>query len=355
MRRLSSFPFNRVKYLRDLKHARESPDAFWMEKSQNVAWFEKPHQALPSSSSSASWFPGGTLNNCYNAVDRHVHSRQGGNIGLIYESLVTGEERKVSFDELQKETSNLAKVLERFGVTKGDAVLLYMPQIPQAIVSMLACARIGAPHVVVFAGFAPKQLAARIEHVKPKVIISCNYLLEGDKVIDLTRLVRESLQLCHHQPKVLMYHREGHQNTDEFECYQTEVNRAASSSTQLFECVPLKSSDPLYYLHTSGTTGQPKALIRENGGHCVSLSSSVKEIMGIHRPGNVMWAASDIGWIVGHSFSVYAPLFAGASSLLIEGKPINSNGHLDFFRLLEKHKGIFLISAVLFFFFSIYL
>jgi propionyl-CoA synthetase len=319
----SSFGFNRAAYLRDVKQAREDPEAFWTDRARAVEWATPPTQALPKGDS-LSWFPGGRLNTAHAALDRHVEAGRGGMEAVRFDSLVTGEKRSIAYASMQKLSSSFARVLQQHRLEDAP-VMLYMPTLPEALVAMLGAARVGAPHCVVFAGFAAAQLAARIDHVKPGVLVTCDYALEGVKKIDLLSLVRQALQVAQHQPRVLVLNR-GSDRDARFGDFWSEMESVASESVLAPKAVP--SDHPLYYLHTSGTTGAPKALLREHGSHAVALRAAGHDIMGL-GPGQVMWAASDIGWVVGHSFSVYGPLLCGATSLLVEGKPVGTPDHLE--------------------------
>lgn len=329
----STRPFNHVAYRRAVKEAKDEPEAFWSREAAQIDWQRAPNRSLPQD---GVWFGGGRLNTAYQAIDRHVNAKRGGNDAIIFESSVTGEKRHLTYSDLQEETSKLAHVLQRLEVDSGDPVLIYAPSLPESILMMLASARIGAPHCVVFAGFAPKQLAARIEHVKPKLIFCIDYALEGSRRINLPSLIQEALSMTKHQARVLVHYRDGGDGDGgPFESYTREMKR--SESLSLLEAVPVPSDYPLYYIHTSGTTGEPKGLVRQHGGHAVSLSYAGRSVYGLSGPGKVFWAASDIGWIVGHSWSVYGPLICGATSLIVEGKPVNCPDHLEWFRLLERH------------------
>ncbi len=331
--RSSSFGFNEQAYQRASQQARLDPETFWKSRSDALRWATAPSQALPLPGSQ-SWFPGGRLNTAQLAVDDHVAAGRGGMEALRFDSLVSGEQRRMSYVQLQAASSAFGRVLQQFGANEAAPVMLYMPTLPEAAVVMLGAARIASPHCVVFAGFAAAQLASRIDHVKPAVLVTCDYSLEAHKKVELLPLVRHALELARHNPRVIVLNRSGGHSEDSFEDYDTHMKRTASEP--LLQPVSVPSAHALYYLHTSGTTGAPKALVREHGSHAVALRAAAREIMGL-TPGHVMWAASDVGWVVGHSFSVYGPLLAGATSLLVEGKPVGTPDHLEWWRVLERH------------------
>lgn len=326
-------------YEHDVNLAKKNAEEFWKPRAAEVDWFVPPTRVAPAELEGA-WCADGVLNTAHEALDRHVLAGRGGNTALDFESIISGERRTFSFSDLQHLTSTLAHVYEKFGIKTGDCVLIFMPQVPEAIIAMLAAARAGAPHCVCFAGFAPNVLASRIEHVKPKLILTADFALEGSKRINLLALVKQTLELTTFRPPVLVYRREGlgsdSEIVDGFEDFGREMSRAAHLA--LYEPVPVPATHPLYYLHTSGTTGQPKALVREHGSHAVGLLYAGREIYGLNSPGDCFWAASDIGWVVGHSWTVYGPMLAGAKSLVVEGKPVGCPDHLEWFRLLERHR-----------------
>lgn len=320
----SSFGFNRAAYMRDLKEARSHPELYWGERARAIEWATPPVQCVPRGDS-LSWFPGGRLNTTHLAIDAHVAAARGGLEAVRFESLVTQEKRAVTYAELQRLTSSFARVLQSRKVQSGQPVMLYMPTLPEAVVALLGAARIGAPHCVVFAGFAAAQLASRIDHVRPAVLVTCDYALEAHKKVELLPLVRQALQLAQHRPQVIVLNRGGERDGT-FGDFDSEMRAVVKEALLPPTVVP--AAHPLYFLHTSGTTGAPKALVREHGSHAVALRAAAHDVMGL-GPGQVMWAASDIGWVVGHSFSVYGPLLSGATSLLVEGKPVGTLDHLE--------------------------
>ena len=313
-----------------------NPEKFWGRAAEDISWYKPYSKVLDDTGNPFySWFTGGELNTCYNALDLHVENDRGDRTALIYDSPVTGTIRKYTYSEMLKEASRFGNVLEKNGVRKGDRVIIYMPMIPQAVTAMLACARIGAIHSVVFGGFASNELAIRINDAKPRIIISASCGIEVKKVIAYKPLLDRAIELAEHKPeKCIIYQRE----QEKSELIQgrdldwaAEMEQAGESS-----CVPVKATDPLYILYTSGTTGMPKGVVRDNGGHAVALKWSMRYIYGINE-GEVFWAASDVGWVVGHSYIVYAPLFMGCTTVLYEGKPVGTPDPGSFWRVIEEH------------------
>jgi propionyl-CoA synthetase len=282
------------------------------------------------------WFADGILNTCHNAIDRHVEAGRGEQTAVIYESPVTGQTRHFSYAELRDEVARVAGMLAGLGVAKGDRVVIYMPMIPETLFAMLACARIGAVHSVVFGGFAAPELAKRIDDAKPKLLLTASCGIEGQKVIPYKPLVDHALELTTHSiDHVVLLQRP--QLTADMTAgrdldWQTEL-----AKTQPVGCVPVASTDPLYILYTSGTTGTPKGVVRDNGGHATALAWSMKHIYGM-APGETFWAASDVGWVVGHSYIVYGPLIAGCTTVLFEGKPVGTPDAGTFWRTIDKHE-----------------
>ena len=315
---------------------KNDPVSFWEQKAKNIDWFKPWKKTLEEKESySWSWFTGGSLNTCYNCIDRHIKKGKGDKVAIIFDSPITNYKNKITYNELYLKVSSLAASLENQGVTKGDRVILYMPMIPEVIVSMLACARIGAIHSVVFGGFASKELASRIEDVTPKVIVSASCGLEPNKIIDYKKILDESIAISNHKPLTqIIYQRK------EKECL---LNMPGDISWNDFinqkksiDCLPVDSNDPLYILHTSGTTGTPKGIVRTNGGHAVALFNSMKMTYDITE-NDVFWAASDVGWVVGHSYIVYAPLLIGCTTVLYEGKPVGTPDAGQFWRVISEY------------------
>ncbi len=324
-------------YAEAYRESLDSPETFWGKAAEAIDWNKKWDLVLDSSNPPFyRWFQGGKLNTCYNAVDRHVERGRGDQDAIIYDSPVTDTVRKLTYRELQHRVSQTAGMLVDLGVKKGDTVLIYMPMIPEAAISMLACARIGAVHSVVFGGFAPRELAVRIDDAKPDVILTASCGIEVKKVIPYKPLLDEAIEIASHKPtKCVIYQRpmakaEMKAGRD----FDWEEIEAAAKPA---ECVTVEATDPLYILYTSGTTGKPKGVVRDNGGHAVALMWSMKHIYNIN-PGDVYWAASDVGWVVGHSYIVYAPLFIGATTILFEGKPVGTPDPGAFWRVISEHK-----------------
>ena len=318
--------------------------SFWMEAASAIDWQKAPSQALDSSKPPFHrWFPDGVMNTCHNAVDRHVAGGRGDQKAVIYDSPITGNAASMSFSELQQATARFAGMLARLGVTAGDRVIIYMPMIPEAVVAMLGCARLGAVHSVVFGGFAAAELAKRIDDAQPKAIISASCGHEPNRIVAYKPLLDEAIELSSHKPdNCVIYQREA-LTADLVAGRDLEWNEAHDGVEELAP-VPVKATDPLYILYTSGTTGQPKGVVRDNGGHAVALQWSMPNIYDV-QPGDVYWAASDIGWVVGHSYIVYAPLIAGCSTVLFEGKPIGTPDAGVFWRVIEEHKVKVLFTA----------
>ena len=318
--------------------------SFWMEAASAIDWQKAPSQALDSSKPPFHrWFPDGVMNTCHNAVDRHVAAGRGDQKAVIYDSPITGNAASMSFSELQQATARFAGMLARLGVTAGDRVIIYMPMIPEAVVAMLGCARLGAVHSVVFGGFAAAELAKRIDDAQPKAIISASCGHEPNRIVAYKPLLDEAIELSSHKPdNCVIYQREA-LAADLVAGRDLEWNEAHDGVEELAP-VPVRATDPLYILYTSGTTGQPKGVVRDNGGHAVALQWSMPNIYDV-QPGDVYWAASDIGWVVGHSYIVYAPLIAGCSTVLFEGKPIGTPDAGVFWRVIEEHKVKVLFTA----------
>src|ERR1043166_917338 len=294
------------------------PEGFWGEAAKEIDWIEPPKTIFDKSQGLyGRWFSGGVVNTCYNALDRHIATRND-QAALIYDSPVTNTKQTFTYGRVLSEVQLLGAMLREFGVGKGDRVILYMPMVPEAIFGMLACARIGAVHSVVFGGFAPRELATRIDDAKPKVILSASCGLEPGRIVQYKPLLDEAIALAQHKPGAcLILQRPQAQATmvagrdhDWKTLWDEAVNYAKTS-----DCVQLKATDPLYILYTSGTTGRPKGVVRDNGGHLVALKWSMKNFYGV-EPGEVYWAASDVGWVVGHSYIAYGPLSPAAHSTL---------------------------------------
>lgn len=315
------------------------PAAFWGEAAKAIDWIKPADAAFdPSQGAYGRWFTGGVCNTCWNAVDRHVPSR-GAQTAIIYDSPVAGAKRKVTYAELQEEVATLAAVIRDQGVAKGDRVIVYMPMIPEALVAMLACARIGAVHSVVFGGFAAKELATRIDDAKPKMILAASCGIEPNRVVAYKPLLDEAISLSSAPPaSVLVLQRAQAQAamTPGRDHDWAEAVAAAKAAGRKADCVPVAATDPLYVLYTSGTTGKPKGVVRDNGGHMVSLAWSMTNLYG-SAPGEVFWAASDVGWVVGHSYIVYGPLLIGGTTVVYEGKPVGTPDAGAFWRMIAEY------------------
>ena len=315
----------------------ETPDEFWGDCASDLVWTKPWEKVLDDSNSPFyEWFSGGELNTCYNALDRHCEQGRAQQAALIYDSPVTGQVRTYSYAELRDEVAVFANVLQKNGVEKGDRVIVYMPMIPEAVISMLACARIGAIHSVVFGGFAAKELATRVVDASPKLVISASCGIEGKKVIPYLPLLDEALELAGAGDLTRILVSRPQLPIEELHP-SAVIWEDAVADAHAVDCVPVKATDPLYILYTSGTTGEPKGVVRPSGGHAVALKWTMSNIYNV-KPGDVYWAASDIGWVVGHSYIVYAPLLHGCTSILYEGKPVGTPDAGAFWRVIEQHK-----------------
>ena len=314
----------------------QDPEGFWAEAAADIDWYKPWDKVLDDSNKPFyRWFSGGELNTCYNALDRHVEGGRADQTALIYDSPVTGRQQHFSYRDLRDEVAAFAGALAAQGVAKGDRVILYMPMIPQTAIAMLACARIGAIHSVVFGGFASKELAIRIDDAQPKVIVSASCGVEGAKVIEYKPLLDEAIDLARHKPDhTIIFQRP--QATAGMQTGRDLDWLDVVATSEPADCVPVAATDPLYILYTSGTTGVPKGVVRDNGGHAVAMKWSMKNIYNVD-PGDVYWAASDVGWVVGHSYIVYAPLLHGATTILFEGKPVGTPDPGAFWRVISEH------------------
>jgi propionyl-CoA synthetase len=323
-------------YERAYREAVANPEKFWGRAAEDVPWYRASDQVLNRNHPPFyRWFEGGSVNSCYAALDIHCENGRGDRVALIYDSPVTDTRKKYTYRELRDIVARCAGGLLRLGVVKGDRVVIYMPMIPEAVIAMLACARIGAIHSVVFGGFAARELATRIEDAKPRVIISASCGIEVARIISYKPLLDGAIDLCSHKPSACVI-------VQRPQCPTKLHPKIDVSWDTLMEapptaCVPVDATDPLYLLYTSGTTGKPKGVLRDNGGHLVALNWSMKNIYGM-QPGEVFWAASDIGWVVGHSYIVYAPLFSGCTSILYEGKSVGTPDPGAFWRVIAEHR-----------------
>ena len=317
------------------------PNEFWGNAAKLVKWDKNPKVILDNSNPPLyRWFSDGMLNTCYNALDRHVIDGRADQPAVIHESAITGKSLTLTYAQMLEKVARFAGALRMAGVEKGDRVVIYMPMVPEALIAMLATARLGAVHSVVFGGFAPAELAARIDDAKPKVIVSASCGLEPTRVVEYKPMLDESIQLATHKPdRCIILQREQHV----VELGPTDMDwKDAMAMAEPAECVSVAATDPLYILYTSGTTGKPKGIVRDNGGHAVALTWSMKNVYNIEA-GDMWWSASDVGWVVGHSYIVYAPLFAGATTIVFEGKPVGTPDAGTFWRVIEKYgvKGLF--------------
>jgi propionyl-CoA synthetase len=315
----------------------KDPDGFWGRVAEDCHWYKRWDKVLDDSNPPFyRWFTGGETNTCYNAVDLHVDNGMGNQIAIIYDSPVTGVIKTYTFSELKEQVSKFAGVLSSKGVGKGDRVIIYMPMIPEAVFAMLACARIGAIHSVVFGGFAAAELATRINDAKPKVIVSASCGIEIKKVIEYKPLLDKAIDLSEAKPEACIIFQRPQAAVSMIK--GRDYDWASEMGTAVPQaCVPVKATDPLYILYTSGTTGQPKGVVRDNGGHMVALKYTMGAIYGVDK-GDVYWAASDIGWVVGHSYIVYGPLFKGCTTILFEGKPVGTPDASTFWRVISQHQ-----------------
>lgn len=320
------------------------PDAFWGEAARSIHW-DKPWDRVLDTSNPPfyRWFVGAELNTCYNLLDRHVEAGRGDQAALIYDSPVTGVKRTYGYRELLDEVALFAGALAGLGVTKGDRVIIYMPMVPEALIAIFACARLGAIHSVVFGGFSSKELATRIEDAKPKVIVAGSCGIEPNRVVPYKPLVDQAIELCSHEPEhcVLLQREQGRGTLvagRDLEWAQVMAD------ARPHPCVPVAATDPLYILYTSGTTGIPKGVVHDNGGHAVAMYWTMRHIYNM-EPGEVFWAASDVGWVVGHSYIVYAPLLYGCTTLVYEGKPVGTPDAGAFWRVISEHKVAVMFTA----------
>ncbi|SNR52769.1 propionyl-CoA synthetase [Haloechinothrix alba] len=322
-------------YEKTYRRSLDDPEGFWLEAAGAIDWSVTPSRALDAAAAPLyRWFPDGELNTSYNALDRHVERGRGEQLALIYDSPMTGTVRRLTYAELRDEVARFAGALRSLGVGKGDRVIVYMPMVPEAVVAMLACARIGAVHSVVFGGFAPKELAARVEDAKPKAILAASCGLEPARVVEYKPIIEAALETTEHQPEAVVVLQ---RDAARAELGDRDVDWGALvSDAEPVDPVPVAATDPLYVLYTSGTTGKPKGVVRDTGGHAVALAWSMSAIYDI-RPGDVWWTASDVGWVVGHSYIVYAPLLVGATTVLYEGKPVGTPDAGAFWRVIAEH------------------
>lgn len=316
------------------------PEAYWLEIASGIDWFKPPERAFdPAAGAYGRWFPDATCNTCFNALDRHVRDGRGEQVALIYDSPVTGTKARYSYAQMLDEVATLAAVLQDLGVGKGDRVLIYMPMVPEAAFAMLACARIGAVHSVVFGGFAAKELASRIDDAEPRVILTATCGIEPTRVVEYKPLLDSAIEMAAHKPQACVVlqrpQADASMHVTRDKNWRT-LTAAAKAAGRKAECVEVAATDPLYILYTSGTTGRPKGVVRDNGGHLVVLKETMDQLYDV-QPGEVMFTASDVGWVVGHSYIVYAPLIQGATTVLYEGKPVGTPDPGAFWRVIAEH------------------
>ena len=318
------------------RRSRDDPEGFWAAAAESLYWTRRWDTVRDDSRPPFHrWFAGGELNTCYNALDRHIDRGRGKQLALVYDSPVTATVRRFTFTELREEVAHLAGALVAEGVARGDRVIIYMPMVPEAVIGMLACARIGAVHSVVFGGFAPKELAARIDDAKPTLVLSASCGIEVARVVPYKPLLDEAIALSSHKPARCLILQRPQEQASMIDGRDVDW-QAARDRASPADCVRVAATDPLYILYTSGTTGVPKGVVRDNGGHAVALNWSMEHVYGVGA-GEVYWAASDIGWVVGHSYIVYGPLLRGATTILYEGKPVGTPDPGAFWRVVEQH------------------
>ena len=333
-----------MSYQQEYEQSIKSPETFWGDKIDTLHWFKKPKSVLSKDSNGMDrWFADGELNTAYLALDYHVENGRGDTTAILYDSPVTGNKSQLSYRELRDVVAKFAGVLKAQGVGKGDRVIIYMPMIVEAAVAMLAVARLGAIHSVVFGGFAPNELAVRIDDAKPKVIVSASCGIEVARIIKYKPMLDKAVELASHKPdKCIVLQRP--ESKAELVVERDIDWTVAMANAEPADCVPVKSTDPLYILYTSGTTGKPKGVVRDNGGHAIALKYSMKAIYNVEQ-GDVYWAASDVGWVVGHSYIVYGPLLAGCTTVIYEGKPVGTPDAGAFWRVCDEYSVNVLFAA----------
>jgi len=331
-------------YLKAYERSMNDPEKFWEEAAEECYWHKRWDKVLDDSQKPFyRWFTGGEVNTCYNALDVHIDNGLGDQVALIYDSPVTGTIKKYTYLEFRDEVARFAGALADHGVKKRDRVVIYMPMIPEAVIAMLACARLGAVHSVVFGGFAANELAVRINDARPKIVVSASCGIEGSRVIPYKPLLDEAVELSKTKPEHCIIFQRPQERADLVEDRDLDWEQVMSEA-ESHDCVPVSATDPLYILYTSGTTGVPKGVVRDNGGYMAALKWTMSAIYNLKR-GDVWWAASDIGWVVGHSYIVYAPLLKGCTTVLFEGKPVKTPDAGVFWRVVSEHKVNVLFTA----------
>ncbi len=333
-----------MSYESEYRQSIDQPEAFWRQQAEQLDWFQAPTQIMSKDENGIDrWFTDGTMNTCHMALDYHLEAGRGDQVAIYYDSPVTGSRSAISYRDLKDQVAVFAGGLQKMGVKKGDRVLIYMPMIPQAVVAMLSCARLGAIHSVVFGGFAAHELAVRIDDAQPKVLLSASCGIEIDRVIEYKPLVDKAIELAEHKPEACVIYQRPEAEAQMHGGRDLDWDQLMSESVAV-DCTPVSATDPLYVLYTSGTTGKPKGVVRDNGGHAVAMKYSMKAIYDMDA-GDVFWAASDVGWVVGHSYIVYGPLLAGLSTVLYEGKPVRTPDAGAFWRVVSDYKVKALFSA----------
>src|SRR4051812_17906045 len=336
------------RYFEVYRRWKAEPEAFWADAAGAIDWFEPWSKVFdPDAGVYGRWFTGALCNTCYNALDRHVENGRGGQPALIYDSPLAGTRKSFTYAELKDEVEALAAVLIDLGIVKGDRVIIYMPMVPEAVFAMLACARIGAIHSVVFGGFAARELATRIDDAAPRLVVSASCGLEPGRIVAYKPLLDSAIAQARHRPEhclILQRDAERCTLTAPRDLDYAAAVAAARQAGRRVPCAALAATDPLYVLYTSGTTGQPKGVVRDQGGHMVALTWSMANEFGV-RPGETFWAASDVGWVVGHSYIVYGPLLAGATTILFEGKPVGTPDAGTYWRVIAEHGVVALFTA----------
>ena len=326
----------------------QDPEGFWADAARAIDWIEPAKKVFdPTQGLYGRWFAGAVVNTCYNALDRHVAGGRADQLALIHDSPLTSSVSRFTYAEMLHEVRTFAAILQDFGVAKGDRVVIYMPLVPEAMVAMLACARIGAIHSVVFGGFAAKELATRIDDAKPKLVLSASCGIEPGRIVAYKPLLDEAIKLATHTPPACIVLQRPQQPCDLIKGRDhdwAELRSAAMAAKKSADCVPVLATDPLYILYTSGTTGVPKGVVRDNGGHLVAIHWSMYNLYGV-KPGEVWWCGSDIGWVVGHSYIIYGPLFNGNTSIMYEGKPVGTPDAGAFWRVISQHKAAAFFTA----------
>jgi propionyl-CoA synthetase len=325
-----------MEYQSAYERSLRDPDGFWAEAAEAITWDRRWERVLDDANPPFyRWFTGGVLNTCFNALDRHVDGGRSDQTALIHDSPVTGSVRSWTFRELRDRVARFAGALASQGVGRGDRVLIYMPMVPEAVIAMLACARLGAPHSVVFGGFAAKELATRIDDAAPKVIVSASCGIDVDRIIEYKPLLDRAIEIASHEPDKCIILQRPQAPASLIPGRDLDWHEVIEDA-EMVGCNPVAATDPLYILYTSGTTGVPKGVVRDNGGHAVALNWTMKNIYGVD-PGDAYWAASDVGWVVGHSYIVYAPLIHGNTTVLYEGKPVGTPDPGAFWRVISQH------------------